>query len=157
MDHPSIAPQTLCPCGSGHSYGNCCQPFHLGAFAGSPEALMRSRYTAYVAGLADYLRATWHSSTRPESLVLDDSPHWVSLQVLSSGYNGDVGQVHFRATHSVDGGWQYLEEKSRFVRENGRWFYVAGEVSSGVVRPGRNDSCPCGSGRKYKKCCSVSA
>jgi SEC-C motif domain protein len=156
MDHHSFAPETGCPCGSGHPYGDCCQQFHLGTPAATPEALMRTRYTAYVAGLADYLLATWHSSTRPRSLALDDSPHWVSLQVLSSGQAGDVGHVHFRAIHTADEGWRYLEEKSRFVCEEGRWFYVAGEVSSGVVKPGRNDPCPCGSGRKFKKCCSAS-
>ncbi|WP_286222800.1 YchJ family protein [Marinobacter apostichopi] len=114
---------------------------------------MRSRYSAFVVGQADYLLATWHSSTRPGELSLEQSPEWVSLTILDSSEVGDAGQVHFRAVHRVAEGWGYLEERSEFVREQGRWLYVTGDTSEGQLKPGRNDRCPCGSGRKYKACC----
>lgn len=142
-----------CPCGSGKPYSACCQAYHQGKSAPSPESLMRSRYSAFVLEKADYLKSTWHSSTRPQHLDLADSPQWTSLQILSSGQSGNDGEVHFRAVYRVGNGWGYLEEKSAFVREEGRWCYVGGETSEGVLKPGRNQPCPCGSGRKYKACC----
>ncbi|MBC7184532.1 MAG: zinc chelation protein SecC, partial [Marinobacter sp.] len=93
----NLNPDTqYCPCGSGKSYRECCRLFHEGEPAPSPEALMRSRYTAFVLDLPDYLRATWHQSTRPETLSLEDSPDWASLQILNASESGDSGQVHFR-------------------------------------------------------------
>ena len=61
--------------------------------------------------------------------------------------------MHFRATHRDGDGFAVLEERSRFVRENGHWFYLDGEHTVTPLKPGRNDPCPCGSGRKFKKCC----
>lgn len=145
--------RTQCPCGSGLEYSWCCQPLHRGEGAATPEALMRSRYSAFVVGQADYLLATWHPSTRPDELSLEQSPEWVSLSILDSSEARDTGQVHFRAVHRVGDGWGYLEERSEFVREQGRWLYVTGDTSEGQLKPGRNDRCPCGSGRKYKACC----
>ena len=143
-----------CPCGSGKAYAECCQGFHRReAVPESPEALMRSRYSAFVLGLADYLLATWHPDTRPATLDVSDSPDWVGLEVLSSGSEGDRGQVHFRAMYRVQGGFGYLEEESDFVGEEGRWYYLSGKTSEGRLDPGRNDRCPCGSGRKFKACC----
>ena len=63
------------------------------------------------------------------------------------------GTVHFRALYRAGGGWGYLEENSRFVRDDERWYYVSGDTREGTLKPGRNESCPCGSGRKYKACC----
>jgi len=114
---------------------------------------MRSRYTAFVLNLSDYLKATWHTSTRPEALDLSESPRWTSLQILSSGHQVDDGSVHFRAIYRVGEGWGFLEEKSTFAREGGRWYYVSGDTSEGALKPGRNEPCPCGSGKKYKACC----
>lgn len=142
-----------CPCGSGADYSRCCQPWHLGQPAPTPEALMRSRYTAFVHRNAEYLLATWHSETRPPELELDGSPAWTSLQIIETGENSDRGQVHFRALYRASSGWGYLEEQSDFVREEGRWFYLSGTTSEGQLKPGRNDVCPCGSGRKFKVCC----
>ncbi|MCU1437526.1 MAG: motif domain protein, partial [Naasia sp.] len=65
-----------CPCGSGQPYAECCEPLHLGAAAATAEALMRSRYSAFALGLPDYVRSTWHPSTRPGSLDLDDDSTW---------------------------------------------------------------------------------
>lgn len=114
---------------------------------------MRSRYTAYGLGLADYLLVTWHPSSRPAALNLGEAPRWVALEILSSDQQSDRGWVHFRAIYGAAGDWGYLEERSEFVRESGRWLYVTGETREGQLKPGRNDRCPCGSGRKYKACC----
>lgn len=145
--------QERCPCGSGESYSACCQGYHQGKPAPTPEALMRSRYSAFVLKLADYLQSTWHTSTRPQNLGLEQTPRWASLNILSSDDSGNDGTVHFRAIYRTDNGWGYLEEKSDFLREGGRWYYVSGDTSEGVLKPGRNEPCPCGSGRKYKTCC----
>lgn len=114
---------------------------------------MRSRYSAFVLKLVDYLKSTWHSRTRPQSLDLEESPRWASLQILSSGISGSDGNVHFRAIYRAGSSWGYLEEKSRFVLEDKRWYYVSGETTEGVLKPGRNKPCPCGSGKKHKACC----
>src|SRR5690606_37462745 len=74
-----------CPCGSGANYGDCCQPLHIGAAARSPEALMRSRYTAFVSRDSAYLLDTWHPSTRPARLGLKNTPDYCSLQIKGSG------------------------------------------------------------------------
>ena len=108
-----------CPCGSGDPYSGCCEPLHLGAPAPSPEALMRSRYSAFALGLADYLLASWHPSTRPATLELDDT-EWRRLQIVD--VSGDV--VEFRASYR--GG--LLHERSRFAQVGGRWLYVDGVV-----------------------------
>ena len=85
---------------------------------------MRSRYSAFVLRDVDYLLASWHPSTRPKKLALDPNTHWVGLEVLSeSGSVFDTkGIVEFKATH--DQGTQ--TERSHFVREGGRWYYVDG-------------------------------
>lgn len=142
-----------CPCGSGKPYNECCQPLHRGDIAPSPEALMRSRYAAFVLNLPDYLLATWHHGTRPEALSLEDSPDWASLQILDSTQADNKGTVHFRAVYRLVGGWGFLEENSDFLKEDGRWFYLHGDTREGQLKPGRNTPCPCGSGRKYKACC----
>jgi SEC-C motif-containing protein len=126
---------------------------HQGESASSPEALMRSRYAAFVLNLPDYVLATWHPRTRPGSLSLEDAPDWVSLRVLNSTESGEQGRFHFRANHRLAQSFGFLEERSEFLKENGRWYYLKGETSEGQFKPGRNERCPCGSGRKYKVCC----
>lgn len=142
-----------CPCGSGEIYPHCCKLWHDGAPAPSPEALMRSRYTAFMLKASDYLLATWHPDTRPSGLQLDDSPEWTALHILDASEEGQNGRIHFRAIYRVGQAWGYLEETSDFVKQDGRWFYLAGETTEGPLKPGRNDPCPCGSGRKFKACC----
>ncbi len=114
---------------------------------------MRSRYAAFVLNLPDYLLATWHQSTRPQTLTLEGSPDWASLQILGSAQFGNTGTVHFRANYRLGGGWGFLEENSDFVQEDGRWYYLRGSTSEGQLKPGRNEPCPCGSGKKFKACC----
>lgn len=142
-----------CPCGSGKPYSDCCQPYHQGKPAPTPETLMRSRYSGFVLKRVNYLKDTWHASTRPSELNLSESPQWTSLQILSSAHEGNYGTVHFRAIYRAGKGWGGLEEKSAFVREGARWYYLSGDTSEGAFKPGRNEPCPCGSGRKYKACC----
>jgi len=118
-----------CPCGSANSYAQCCEKLHHNqAYAQTPEQLMRSRYCAFVKQLTNYLLKTWHPSTRPMSLDLSDSPDWLKLQVMSSEQTGDKGKVHFRAFYKEGVDVGFMEEHSDFVREQGRWFYVSGEV-----------------------------
>ncbi len=89
---------------------------------------MRSRYTAFVLQLDDYLLASWHPSTRPPELDLKNSPKWARLEVVSSHAEGDRGQVHFRAYYRSSQGMQMMEEESDFIRENGQWFYHQGQT-----------------------------
>jgi SEC-C motif-containing protein len=96
------------------------------------EALMRSRFEAFKHSDIGWLLRTWHPSTRPASLELVDNPRWRGLQILDTvdGGEGDItGIVEFRATYlSPDGSLGVQHERSRFVRENGRWFYVDGDL-----------------------------
>ncbi|MCK0154129.1 YchJ family protein [Alcanivorax sp. S6407] len=143
-----------CPCRSGKDYSQCCQPLHDGQPAASPEALMRSRFSAFAMGKADYLLRSWHPGTRPDNLSLDDKEHWVGLTIINASEDSDRGKVHFQAVSQEPHGFTMLEEISNFVREEGHWFYVDGETSVSVLKPGRNDPCLCGSGKKFKKCCA---
>jgi SEC-C motif-containing protein len=114
---------------------------------------MRSRYSAFALGLNDYLLASWHPDTRPGELTLSNSPQWVSLQILGTETNGNRGSVNFRAIYRTTNGWGYLEEESAFIQEGGRWYYHSGNPHEGTLKPGRNEPCPCGSGKKFKACC----
>ncbi|KUE81558.1 YchJ family protein [Aeromonas schubertii] len=146
-----------CPCGQGRPYADCCQPLHLGAAAPTPEALMRSRYCAFVLGLGEYLVETWHpdhlGGLSAEELGQQDT-RWDHLEILGSGEQGDQGWVEFKAWFQDGGQLACLHERSRFLREAGRWRYTEGEISPPPTRIGRNDPCPCGSGKKFKKCCA---
>lgn len=151
-----------CPCGEQLSLQACCGRYHQGAIAPSPEALMRSRYSAFALGLSDYLLATWHPTTRPMKLAPDPSTEWKALFIISAEPPLDSsGSVHFRALFReqphergpVEKEWHVLEEVSRFIHQQQRWWYVDGQPSITRLKPGRNDLCPCGSGRKLKRCC----
>lgn len=116
-----------CPCG-GASYITCCQPLHQGQPAPDAEALMRSRYSAYVLKLENYLLATWHPDTRPASLDLQaDAPKWLGLEVKRHEQpDGEHATVEFVARYKTGGRAQRLHEISRFSREGGAWLYVDG-------------------------------
>ena len=115
-----------CPCGSLKSYEKCCQPLHEGQAAGDAESLMRSRSTAFVLKLEDYLLSTWHPSTRPVELALATPPRrWLGLKVLRREPQGDdAAIVEFIARYKASGRTHEMREASRFVCEDGRWFYV---------------------------------
>lgn len=113
-----------CPCGSGVSYDSCCGPAHAGAPVATAEALMRSRFAAFVLGLPDYLLASWHPSTRPADMDLDGDVTWRRLQIVDSA----VGVVEFRASYRTSAGAGLLHERSRFVHAGGHWFYLDGDI-----------------------------
>jgi len=118
-----------CPCGSGLAYARCCGPWHLGAAAPTAEALMRSRYSAYVRGDDAYLLATWHASTRPAALD-GDPVRWLGLDVKRHATTGDDrATVEFVARFRAGGRGHRLHETSRFRREEGRWYYVDGDIA----------------------------
>ena len=123
--------ESACPCQSGRVYAQCCAPLHGGEMAANAEALMRSRYSAYVQGDADYLLQTWHASTRPDALDFSDAAatRWLGLEVQRYGTaDPDHAIVEFVARYRIGGAPAVrLHEISRFVREDGRWFYVDGE------------------------------
>jgi SEC-C motif-containing protein len=157
----------LCPCCSGQPYATCCGPLlDHGVPARTAEALMRSRYTAFARGAIDYLIDTHHPSTRASvdraSVARwSRSATWLGLEVLAverGGPGDDDGVVEFRASYSESGAERVHREQSTFRRLDGRWCYVDGEAvraqpAARGAKVGRNDPCPCGSGRKYKKCC----
>jgi len=124
---------SLCPCGSHTAYVACCGRWHTGPLhlqAPDAEALMRSRYSAYVMGLEDYVRDTWHPSTRPEQpMELDATVRWLGLEVRRHEPAGaEHAIVEFVARSKLGGRAARLHETSRFVREGGRWYYLDGEV-----------------------------
>lgn len=126
--HPG---RSRCPCESGQPYVACCGRWHVGLLEGlhapTPEALMRSRYSAYVLGLIDYLLATWHPSTAPGELELPPLK-WLGLEVRHAQAAGDAGVVEFVARCRDGGRAQRLHEISRFVRQSGRWYYIDGQT-----------------------------
>jgi SEC-C motif-containing protein len=147
----------LCPCGSGLDYSLCCQPYLRGdLLPKDPSQLMRSRYSAFVMKDAGWLIASWHPTVGAERLRADlesgfARTQWQGLTLFeeSPGRNADEGYVSFVARYEEQGVPGAIIERSRFLKEQGQWYYVDGQ------RPdiGRNDPCPCGSGKKFKKCC----
>ncbi|MBS1905118.1 MAG: YchJ family protein [Actinobacteria bacterium] len=121
-----------CPCGSGDVFDACCGPILAGRPAPTAERLMRSRYTAFAIGAAAYLLRSWHPSTRPASVDIDPGVRWLRLDILAKAGGGPFdteGIVEFEAIHRDAAGRGVLHERSRFVREGGRWLYVDGDVS----------------------------
>lgn len=121
-----------CPCGSGRRYDACCEPLHDGTRAASTaEELMRSRYSAYARGRADYLFRTWHPRTRPADVSLGDDISWLGLEiddVVAGGADDERGEVEFTAHYRDGDGVAAMHERSRFERRAGRWCYVDGDV-----------------------------
>ncbi len=123
--------QPVCPCGSGRALADCCGRYHAGEPAPDAERLMRSRYSAYVLGLEDYLRATWHPDTCPASLELDATPRpqWLGLSLKAhTPLDETHATVEFVARYKLNGRAFRLHETSRFEKRDGRWLYVGGEI-----------------------------
>ena len=99
--------------------------------------------------------STWHTSTRPAELHLEaNDDEWIALEVLESDIrSAEHAWVHFIAYSRHKQKLYALKERSRFVCEEGRWLYVDGDCEIDLVRRGRNESCICGSGKKFKRCC----
>jgi SEC-C motif-containing protein len=118
----------ICPCGSGKSFDACCAPYLAGEMlAPTAEVLMRSRYSAYTLGNEAYLRQTWDERTLPkEALVHEDATQWLGLEVKRHVQEGDNASVEFVARYKIGGRAHRLHEVSRFVKYDGKWFYVDG-------------------------------
>lgn len=118
-----------CPCGQDRNYTHCCAPLHQGeAQAITPEQLMRSRYSAYVLGLSDYLRRSWAPETCPADLPADPQCKWLGLTIRAHAQSdADHGTVEFVARYKINGRAFRLHEVSRFERRDGRWLYVDGQ------------------------------
>ncbi|MBU0681934.1 MAG: YchJ family protein [Proteobacteria bacterium] len=151
---------TTCPCGNNQMYASCCNPYiERGKLPPTAEALMRSRYSAFALSNGAYLLRTWHPSTAPNELNLETSAVWCGLEVLATEggkANDDKGMVEFKAQYINQGKVGTLHEVSRFIKQEGRWLYVDGDLrdtSCELQKVGRNEPCPCGSGKKFKKCC----
>ncbi|MEO0002901.1 MAG: hypothetical protein RLZZ22_593, partial [Pseudomonadota bacterium] len=137
-EFPSVMTLDPCPCGRPDAKGRplargaCCGPC-LDDFAARPacdaESLMRSRYSAFVEGRADYLLASWHSGRRPAAIDFEPGCKWLGLEVRRARSTGpDSAEVEFVARSRSAGRAERLHEISRFVREDGRWYYLDGDL-----------------------------
>lgn len=150
----------MCFCGTKIDFAQCCEPFILGqTLADTPERLMRSRYSAYCINNAQYIHNTYAESKRPENAVKDikefaNSCRFIRLEVLSADMDKD--QVEFKVHYLYQNHHCVLHENSQFIQENNRWVYLDGTIyNTPEVKIGRNDNCPCHSGKKYKKCHAI--
>jgi SEC-C motif domain protein len=119
-----------CPCDSTRAFAECCGRWHAGAPAPDAQSLMRSRYSAFVLCNEQYLLATWHPSTRPKSIPFDKNQKWLGLRIVDTRVTGDdSAEVEFIARSKISNASAVrLHERSRFVRDGGRWFYVDGDL-----------------------------
>ncbi len=157
---------TICPCGSGNSYSECCEQIVSGVQpAQTAEQLMRARYSAYVFAKMDFI----FESTHPEHRQAYDhagtkewaeTAEWLGLEIVSThkgGADDSVGEVEFIARFIEKGNNREHHEAGQFRRKDGRWYFADGHMVKPkpitVTKVGRNDPCTCGSGLKYKKCC----
>lgn len=148
----------LCPCGSNLPFSVCCLPIlEDHRCAKTAEALMRSRYTAFVKKNEKHILASWHVKNRPEKLNFDDHPVvWLGLtlhEVREGSENDIAGSVDFTSTYLENNQISKLREISQFVRENDLWYYLGGKCLLKRQKVERNGPCPCGSGNKFKRCC----
>ena len=159
-----MVPDSPCPCGSGQTFAACCESFLLGqAVAPTAEVLMRSRFTAHVVGNFAYLHRTYLPTAKlPYQEEADaEELNWTRLVVHAheDGPRPDLAFVDFSAYFQHESGERVLHEKAEFQRIEGVWYYSRAvrigpaPVKSAHPKVGRNDPCPCGSGKKYKQCC----
>jgi SEC-C motif-containing protein len=154
-----------CPCGSGAAFATCCEPIINGTRESeTAEELMRARYSAFVTHAIDFIVASTHSYSRkdidlPFIREWSETSTWRGLEIVDTKQvNANKAFVSFEAQFTQNGEDHLHREKSLFERENGHWRFVSGEdLKNPTVRyemplPGRNDPCPCGSGKKFKKC-----
>ncbi len=162
--------EELCPCKSGKNFGECCGPIIAGtAKAETAEALMRARYSSYVTGDVAFLKTSATKAVQAEfdeaaSKAWSAAAEWHGLEIIATekGQRGDkTGVVEFRALYTANNEFCNHHEVSQFVKEDGGWKFADGElvgetpVTREAPKVGRNDPCPCGSGKKYKKCCGA--
>ena len=160
--------QKQCPCGSGKLFADCCGPVIAGKTAAkTAESLMRARYSAYVTHDIDFIVSSCahekgeNNIDTEETRRWSEESEWLGLKIINTekgGENDTQGIVEFSAAYSRKGLKDVHKEKAEFVKENGRWLYKTGTITPVTIvregkKPGRNESCPCGSGKKYKHCC----
>ena len=159
-----------CPCQSGAKLSQCCEPIIRGRkHAETAEQLMRARYTAFTQIEMDFIEQT-HDPQTSRDLDMKGNREWAQtttwegleiIETKQGGVHDEFGTVEFKATYATEDGLQYHHELSQFHKRDGVWFYSDSTHLKGhtVVRAqpkvGRNDPCPCGSGKKYKKCCGA--
>lgn len=156
---------TLCPCNSNLAYEDCCGPILEGAPAQTAEALMRSRYTAFTRRQLDYIERTHATEirddfNRAEAERMAEECDWKGLEIRHANEDGDHAEVEFAIRFRRDNQDMIQVERATFRREQGQWLYAGGEINPKepqrlVNKVGRNDPCPCGSGKKAKKCCGT--
>lgn len=160
-----------CPCGSGNNYDDCCKIFISGKkSAPTAQALMRARYSAYAKHEIDFIEATHIREERDnvsveETKQWSEESQWLNLEILSTKKGletDDTGVVEFKAKYRQADVIYTHHEVSKFSKAEGKWFFAEGRssvssagIGSDATKVGRNDPCPCGSGKKYKKCCEV--
>ena len=157
-----------CSCGSGSAYSKCCKPYIDGTLqAPTAEKLMRARYTAYEKGAIDFIMDTHHPDSKDE-ISRDATEEWAKesewmglevLDVRGGGESDSEGTIEFTARYrSSDRAIVNHHEISTFLKKDGSWFFSDAKMVNNPQKRespkvGRNDPCPCGSGKKYKKCC----
>jgi SEC-C motif domain protein len=159
----------LCPCQSGTPFTTCCKPYLSGeTLPPTAEALMRSRYTAFTLANIAYIRDTRHPDSQndfneKETHRWAKDSKWMGFEVIRTEAGGETdegGIVEFIAHYSVAGKPQNHHEIALFQRHDNRWFFMDGEFVHArpfkreAPKPKRNEPCPCGSGKKFKKCCN---
>lgn len=157
-----------CPCGSGNSADLCCVQYHNGTPAPTAVALMKSRYSAFALGNGQYLSDTLSTEQRADFDVDEfnassTDTKWLGLEIrqaVAGGENDDTGTVEFVARYRNGSDTVTHHERAEFKREDGRWVFADCEMNPKmaqriVEKVGRNDPCPCGSGKKFKKCCGA--
>lgn len=153
----------MCICSSGINYEACCGLYHSGEkYPLTAEALMRSRFTAFARENEAYILATWDPETRPPKVDFPKNPiAWTRLEIVEKKkgeHKDSKGIVEFKAYYLLEDEEYVVNEVSRFRKAQGRWHYLDGVVKS-IAKPGqqintgKNAPCPCGSGKKYKRCC----
>lgn len=158
----------VCPCGSGIAFAECCEPVIKGVRpALTAEELMRSRYSAYVTKQIDYLRDSLHPDHRDDfdeknTRQWAESSEWRGMEIVETKEGGpedSEGEVEFIVSFTQNGTSMKHHELGSFSKVDGIWYFVNGDAVAPrpVVREtpkiGRNEPCPCGSGKKFKKCC----
>jgi SEC-C motif-containing protein len=157
-----------CPCGSGKSFSDCCGPILSGKrVAADAEQLMRARFTAHAIRDFAFVHRTYRPTSKQPYVPFPDGPttEWTRLVVHSHalGKTPDVATVEFSAYWTEAGAEHALQEKAEFILEGGEWIYTRPlregppPVRNEAPKTGRNDPCPCGSGKKYKHCCLAKA
>ncbi len=157
-----------CPCGSGKTYADCCQPVIKGkTLAVTAEQLMRARYSSYVKGEIDFIATSCIREEGGNDIDLEETRKWSSesewhgLQIHGTTKGGESdteGVVEFSAFYSRKGLKDEHREVAAFKKIDGKWLYAEGKLAATTIvrsspKVGRNEPCPCGSGKKFKQCC----